>query len=286
MKSCMLSIFMLFVFYLGSSQQTYENQIDKRDSLVRLYHSHQDTVTINTWLNIRRSNQYLEKIIHLDSILISNLKEVSENEQESFAEAGNKVHLLQNQVDSLYNILENDLNNPEVANIPSDNSRFIFGGAFVVVMLFSLVYIISSTKKIKDRETRLKQYHSDLYAARQEIEDMEKTQITLASEVNRLKRELASFEENHQLLQQLADDKLLLEQQIEEMRKAFIAESEKRRASETELVLMEDKKNAQIQNLQSDIALLKEGLTVAESFQSKLLKEFNGLMIKIRNRFN
>jgi DNA repair exonuclease SbcCD ATPase subunit len=276
---------MVFAFYLGSSQQAYENQINIRDSLIGLYQSHHDTVSVNTWLNIRRSNQYLEKIIHIDSIIISQLLKDNTSDQESFTKAEAKSYLLKQQVDSLNRILENDAKF-EVANHRSDNSPIIFGGVLVVFFLGSWAYFIFLSRKLKDKETRLKQYHSDLYAARQELEDMEKTHITLASEVNRLKRELASFEENHKLLQQLADDKLLLEQQIEEVTKAYGAESEKRKAAENELMLLEDEKNTQIHDLQSDIALLKEGLTVAESFQSKLLKEFNGLINKIRNRFN
>jgi hypothetical protein len=276
---------MLFVFYWGSSQQSYENHIDERDSLLHLYRSHHDTVSVNTWLNIRRSNQYLEQIIHIDSIIISNLPEANTSNQESLAKAEAKSYALQQQVDSLNRVLENVVNN-EGTNQQSDYSRFIFGVVLVILILVWIIYFISSTRKLKDKESRLRQYHSDLYGARQQVEEMEKTHIALASEVNRLKSELSSYEDNHKLMQQLADDKLLLEQQIEEMRKAYAAESEKRKAAENELMLLENEKNTQIQDLQSDIAMLKEGLTVAESFQSKLLKEFNGLINKIRNRFN
>lgn len=281
----MLSVFLMFVFYSASGQQTYENQLDKRDSLVRLYQSHQDTVTVNTWLNIRRSNQYLEEILRLDSSIFTAFPELGEKDTQSSRNAEFELTQLQHHVDSLNLLLENALK-PDISPRESNNTRIILGAAFIALLLFSLAQFITSTKKLKEKETRLKEYHSDLYAARQEIEALEKTQITLASEVNRLNREIASFEDNKQLLQQLADDKLLLEQQIQEMRKAYLAESEKRKASDDKLMLLEDEKNTQILKLQSDIALLKEALTVAETFQSKLLKEMNGLINKIRNRFN
>ncbi len=284
MKSCLLLWVLGMVTTLPVlSQTSFEKQQKDRDSLIRVYHSHRDTVTINTWLNIRKSNQYLEQIKQNDSILIALLLQEIGNLDYTLENDNIRLMRFRKELDSLYKLTEKPTTSRRL--IPKEYNFGYFIGGFIPGLILLLISLKLFANRLRKREIILKQYHTELYSARQELEAMEKTHLELASEVNKLKRELSRVEDNKALLQKLEDEKVLLEHQILEIQKAFLTESEKRKEAQSKLVSIENEKNSEIQNLKSDILLLKEGISIAESFQNKLVNEFNSLIKRIKNRF-
>jgi hypothetical protein len=276
-------IFFFGMTSIGLCRNQPVHLIHKKDSLLKIYKSHVDTITVNTWLNIRKSNQYLERIVYFDSLIIkslSNIQDVNGVTNDTKAETASPVF----EFDTLHSLKEIPAGRaPKKSKNQKENFFLIIIG--ISIIAFLIFYSVLIKKRLKVKEGEFKQSYTDLYAARQEIENLEKTNTILASDINRLTKELAGVEDSIKLLQHLQDEKALLENQILEVRKAYILEVDKRKELETRLQNLESDKNDEIALLKSDIQNLEDGLSEAESLRSMIVKEFNTLIEKIKNRF-
>ena len=113
----------------------------------------------------------------------------------------------------------------------------VISGLFLTLILVLLVLTGKFNKAVKEKEQQLKSYYTDLYAAREEIEKARTTENQLASEINKLKKLMDDSPDS----ERLKEEKLLLENQIIEVKKAYELELEKRRGMESSLLQNENR---------------------------------------------
>lgn len=218
---------LIFLATIGFAQESIVELNQVRDSIATGYIRHTDTMTRNTWLNIMQSNKYLQQILHYDSMI---MKAIPETKNE----------------DSLRNALmlkltdaEKKLKTLEQRNlqIKSDLDFYkkmyfmalILSALFLVIIVILIVLAGRLNRSVKEKDKKVKEYYTNFYSAQNELEASRKTENQLASEINKLNKQIKdNSNENREPLEKLNEEKLMLENQILEVKKAYEMEAAKR----------------------------------------------------------
>jgi cbb3-type cytochrome oxidase subunit 3 len=218
-------------------QQLVGSLQNKRDSLLKDYFLHRDTVTVRTWVNVITSNKYLEDIRQIDSVLLIENSQAVEKPLQMINEMEEEIDQLKKQnlvLESKVKAIKN--------NTSFQNTTFLF--TILVAAIFLILFVVlffgySAAKKtagIRDEESR--DYLAKLNEANDEIEKLQITESDLAHKLNLLQSEYV--DKIKIMLDEksfLEDEKAMLENQIIEVKKAYDHEVVKRKEIESELVL-------------------------------------------------
>lgn len=235
MKKMLFSLMLIFVTITVFSQDVLNPVLEKRDSLYRKYRKHNDTVTIRTWVNVVRSNNYLRNILLLDSVILE--KQIRRNE------SSGRV------IDSLTGNLKTVRKENQRLKFEKNEDQLqalmykrYFLLASVVALLFIILFLIvlirlsKNKKTIRELDAQVREYYTQVHDANQQIEHFEKMEKHLASEINRVKTTLGKeLKEAREAQAKAEDEKLMFENQISAVKKAYDMEVEKRKSVEEEL---------------------------------------------------
>jgi hypothetical protein len=138
-------------------------------------------------------------------------------------------------------------------------------------------------RQIGDLNVQTKDYHTKLYNANLRLEQFEQTELKLASEINNQKsnyeKHLISLQKEKEIAE---DDRLMMANQISEVKRAYDLEVQKREGLEDELALAGE--NADIVE-ESKIILIKANemaIQLKESKQQNIL--FVAELEKVKER--
>lgn len=302
-----LILLMLFVYsVILSSQNTHKTVLFERDSLLELYFRHRDTMTIRTWTNLVKINKYLEEIRKYDSILLI------ENSK-SLEKPLLMLNDLQNEIDSLKKHNEAFQRNNAAENKQShpDNTTFIFiFVVFSVLLVFSLILFIGYYRARKNavvRENESRNYLTKLNEANEEIEAMLKSENDLTHKLNILQsNQEINFAKIIKEKSDIEGEKILMENQIVEIRKAYDFEVGKRMEKESELELCKhqyrvlansqgakqeiidmEKKVKLIdfekEEMEKELLKMQAALDTEVKSHKKVNAELEGLMLQLKN---
>lgn len=234
--------FTLTVCALLIAVQTSGSELqNRRDSLIKAYILHRDSVTVRTWVNVITSNKYLEQIRVIDSVLLlENSKAVEKPYQ--------MINELQDEIDSL--ILQKEIQNARPITLKARTSLgnttylFIILISVIFVTLFVLLFFgySGAKRKARNRDNESRNFLTKLNIANDEIEKMQQTEKDLAHKFNLTKTEYDEKIKKLLLLKSVVEDeKILLENQITEVKKAYDYEVLRRMEMESEVVLLRQK---------------------------------------------
>jgi hypothetical protein len=184
-----LRYFTLTVCALLIAVQTSGSALQsRRDSMIKAYIQHRDTVTVRTWVNVITSNKYLEQIRVIDSVLLlENSKAVEKPYQ--------MINELQDEIDSL--ILQKEIQNARPITLQASSSLgnttylFIILISVIFVTLFVLLFFgySGAKRKARNRDNESRNFLTKLNIANDEIEKMQQTEKDLAHKFNLTKTE-------------------------------------------------------------------------------------------------
>ena len=241
----MRKILILFVFMVCAASlaaQSSGNTLQLiHDSILKAYFVHRDTMTVRTWVNVITANKYLEEIRIIDSILLlENSKAIEKPYQ--------MINDLQEEIDSL--IKHNQIQNERPISVKARSSLgsttylFIILISVIFLTLFVLLFFgySASKRKVKNRENESRNFLSKLNEANDEIEKMQQTEKDLAHKFNLMKTDFDDQIKKLLLLKSaIEDEKILLENQIIEVKKAYDHEVLRRMEMESDMVLSQQK---------------------------------------------
>ena len=288
MKIKLILLIFLTSSLILSGQESLSSLRIKRDSLLEAYFKHRDTVTVRTWINVITSNKYLEEIRITDSVLMS-------GGNQSVEKSYQMINELQDENSKL--IIENrEMNDKYKAlkdNTSFENTTFLF--SILVACIFLILFVVlffgysAARRNAKIREVESRNYLAELNDARDEIEKMQNSENDLAHKLNLMESE------NHEKLRSLLavkstleDEKLLLENQIIEVKKAYDHEVLKRMETESELVLAQQQGRLNITavNEQQKIIDLEEKLKLLELENGELNSVLNKTLVALESEVN
>jgi cbb3-type cytochrome oxidase subunit 3 len=272
------NVLLLFLFFSGlflSGQESFNTIQLKRDSLLEAYFAHRDTVTVRTWVNVITSNKFLEEIRRTDSILLS-------GKNASVDKTYQMVNDLQEEVDKLTKENQDIQAQSKILkhNTSFENTTFLF--SILVAAIFLILFVIlffgytAARRKAAIRDEESRGYLAELNDARDEIEKMQTTEGDLAHKLNLL--ESGHHEKMRMLLKEkssIEDGKVLLENQLIEVKKAYDFEVVKRKEIESQMILSnqqsllienrdaEEKKDDKIRVLEIENEEVKRALKMA-----------------------
>ena len=245
-QSVLISVCVLFVF-VGKTQIPEMPVSSQRDSVLKLFIAHRDTITKDTWISVMQSNNYLNQLIRLDSLLL--IKGDSLN-----VDSIRSAHAKQmNDYESLVKTIDF-----ERVQLQQENKFYkkMFYMLLFISLLFLLLIVVllmltgRLNKAVKVKEQQVKTYHTKLYDANIEVEKSRTTENKLASEINKLKKQLSDGSNTIQEVELLQEEKLMLENQILEVKKAY--EMEANRCTELEAALAQKKQVKQEESTDED----------------------------------
>lgn len=265
-------IHFLFVLGLSGLAQVNTHEMNKfRDSIMNKYITHADTVTRNTWLNIMHSNNLLEQIIHYDSMIMQASTKTDQNDSlriallQELQDTEGKLIILEQQKSQL----DSDLDFFEKMYYMA----LILSALFLVIIAILLLLNSRQNKASKEKDKKVKEYYTGLYNARKEIEASRKIENQLASEINKLRKQLThDHKDENEALEKLSQEKLMLENQIGEVKKAYEMEASKRKELEIKVQdELQDDKSETIDTLNTRIQVLQKNYEAlqAENQQNK-----------------
>ncbi len=200
-----------------------------RDSIVSLYRQHTDTMTINTWVNIMTANKYLKAILQLDSLIV--LQNI-----DRFPEKDSLISILQDQNHRIKTQLDNSY--AQLSTLRSDQENkadiilygLILAAAVILILVFLLIIYIQKSRKNAALHDKLKNAQTKLYFAGEELQQLKMNQPSKEEDRNeQLEEEISLLKKNYE---SLSDEKLMLENQIIEVKKAWELEVQKRMDAE------------------------------------------------------
>ncbi len=241
----MRKILILFVFMVCAASlaaQSSGNTLQLiHDSILKAYFVHRDTMTVRTWVNVITANKYLEEIRIIDSILLlENSKAIEKPYQ--------MINDLQEEIDSLikHNQIQNERPISVKARSSLGNTTYLFIILISVIFLTLFVLLFfgysASKRKAKNRENESRNFLSKLNEANDDIEKMQQTEKDLAHKFNLMKTDFDDQIKKLLLLKSaIEDEKILLENQIIEVKKAYDHEVLRRMEMESDMVLSQQK---------------------------------------------
>lgn len=277
MKTNVLILLFISNCLFLSGQEPFSTLQNSRDSLLKAYFAHRDTVTVRTWVNVITSNKFLEEIRRIDSILLS-------GKNPSIEKTYQMVNDLQEELEQLSKENQDLQAQSKIKQRDTsfENTTFLF--SILVAAIFLILFVIlffgysGARRKAAIRDEESRNYLAELNDARDEIEKMQTTETDLAHKLNLLE---AEYHEKFRLLfdekSAIEDGKLLLENQLIEVKKAWDHEVMKRMETESELVLAQQKGRLKTDavNEQQRIIELEEKIRLLELENIEISKVLN-----------
>jgi len=255
----------ILVFTLPGMAQIITPELHaERDSIISKYVRHTDTITRNTWLNIMKSNKYMQQIIHYDSMII----QASAEQKDEDSLTNTLLLQLQEMKDKL--MIQKQQKEQMESDLDFYHKMYymalVLSALFLVIIIILILLTGRLNRTLKEKNKNIKEYYTGLSGARKEIEASRKTENQLASEINKLKKQLDGGEDDQKpALEKMSEEKLMLENQIVEVKKAYEMEASKR--MELEAQLKEEQQNddselierltEQLENVQNEYDVLK-----------------------------
>ncbi len=271
----LLCVIFLFTVQLHSQDGNSLNRLlIVHDSVSAKYRGHIDTVTLNSWLNIMQSNRYLSLLHFYDSLI--KVEYAATTKPDSANMILNR-QLIEFQKEIKY-LKSNYENEQATAGFYRKMYFMLIALALVfLVIIIALALVAGRTgKKLSEKDQLHKKQYTELHAIQVLIEKSRKTENQMASEINRLKKQLGQSEsvsrEDYQVLQ---EEKLMLENQMLEIRKAFELESQKR--MEAEILNGDQKTEAELEKETHEIAELRASLSLVRQDNINLNEQFASL---------
>jgi len=264
-KIWFISLFVVVSVFCDAQVDVLENLTFRHDSIYQKYKAHRDTITLNTWLNIMQSNRYLELLLKNDSA-IKNILQLAGSSDSIVNDLNSKLQKLTNENVSNFRY-QKELKNQ------SDFYRkmyFMLMGlslVFLTIIVALAILVGKHSKSASTKQESIKKYHTELYGAKVEINDARKIENQLASEINKLKKQLSKKNEDSTDCQILEEEKIMLENQILEIKKAYELELQKCMDFETQIAQLTQASES-IEN--DTISNLTQKLENAENELSKL----------------
>ena len=271
-KGYIIIVLMLLFFDCVAQDELHSIQLD-RDSIYQKYLEHTDTMTIRTWVNVVTTNKYLDQLKSYDAILIEYYRKAE-------LQYTTDVFVLQSDL-KILSLKYEELkikNQIQITEATPGRNYFLITLIIAVVCLLVLIFVLILFYKKGRQMTKLnvqtKDNHTKLYDAKKRIEQFEQTELKLASEINNQKsnyeKHLLSLQKEKEIAE---DDRLMLANQISEVKRAYDLEVQKREGLEDELALAGE--NADIVE-ESKIILVKANemaVQLKESKQQNILFE-------------
>lgn len=233
MKSLSLTIVLLVLGVVCFAQLNVNHLLEQRSTVYQKYIAHSDTMTINTWLNIMNSKKLLEQIVHFDTLIMA--ASVQSMQQDSFPSQELSLSQINQELIAANQQLLTQKQNAAIAEAEIKSYKKYLGILAVLALLLFVGIVMSAflsirvNKRLKLNEKKTKEYHTDLYAAKHEIEKSIKIENQLASEINKVKqhfkKQLDDLIKEKELV---VEEKLMLDNQIIEVKKAYDLETSKR----------------------------------------------------------
>ncbi len=217
--------FIFVVFAVSLFAQKSDDYVNvQRDSIYKRYKQHNDTMTINTWLNIMNAKKQLESLLFYDSLIIEKLsKKLSKkfiadttlfklNENFDLLKIKNS-HLIEN-----FN--ESDAEKKYFQNMFT--ITVISTGLLLIVSIVLIVLFGRLKGNIKRKDKEIKNHLTDLFSMRELIRKSEITEKKMASEINNINKQRTEDLEEMRLEKDFAiQEKSMLDNQIIEIKKAY-----------------------------------------------------------------
>nr|NQU91779.1 hypothetical protein [Bacteroidota bacterium] len=233
-KLGLLAILYITSFFIVA-QNNMNELTQKRDSVYYLYKEFKGQMTVRTWVNVVTINDYLEQIRYYDSIL--NYIGSENMRQNEFV-----IQQMQGEIKKLTD--QNQVLETRVNQIGDDEDRaeLIFtipialAAVFLIVSIVLFFAFLAKKRNAKEKEKLAKDYHKRLYNALEDVEKLNIKKNELLKEIN-TSQSSQQFESGTAIndLSGIAADKLMLENQMVEIKKAYDREVQKRMETEAKL---------------------------------------------------
>ncbi len=223
MKNYPVLIFLIFFSYAVFPQTGAETGglTLQRDSLIDAYRQHSDTITINTWINLMTSNRYLRQILRLDSIIVESSAGEVNTSDSAFQSLQKNNQQLREQLKTAYS----EIDRLNIRNVQRQNIIrivLIISGLIILVLVITTFIIIPKKLKNRPAAEKLKNLQAKLYFAEEELNRLRNADQNSNKQLEEVKKQ---YEEEIADLnaqkESLSDEKLLLENQIIEVKKAW-----------------------------------------------------------------
>jgi|GEM_PF-3301077 len=235
-KLYLISVLIVFIGNCYAQDSDLKLQ-SERDSVYYKYLQHKDTMTIRTWINVITLNKYLEQLKYYDSLVIEELGVVDLKHSSTIISLQHElVELKKNQANTIAEDQVKELQSPGF------KKYFFITVIAAIVFLFALLIVLirfyKQAKIMSELKSQTRDYHTKWYAAKEKIIEFEKTEMQLASEINNLKSNNGTDLKSLKQAKTLAEEeRLMLENQIAEIKKAYDLEVKRRQEIEMELAL-------------------------------------------------
>jgi len=278
-----------------------QNRLDSLNSertvVYNKYKEHKDTITVNTWVNIFKLNKYLGQIVALDSLISQEIMNSQKN--------NNDLEVTQSKLESLISE-KKDLNRrlSEAESLKDNYSKnnkiiIIAGSISLLLFVIFLVLFVLTLNKLKKNSALLKEDYTNLYNAKFEIEQLQKDQVNLAAKINNREKdfdnELKKAKERFNIL---SDEKVMLENQMIEIKKTYDREVERRtiaeeKFQEAEGRLQESSESVRTihpvipdETLNENLNKLNTELELEKKLRSNIESELKKLLDKLREHYS
>ena len=268
---CVIIIFAVQLY--AQNDSSLKRLMMVHDSVYDKYRSHADTVTRNSWLNIMQTNRYLSLLHYYDSLI------QVEYADATLADSANMVlnrqlHEFQSQIKYLKTSMQS-------LQVKAEFYRKMYlllialSLVFLAIILALAVVAGRTGKKLNIKDQLHKRQYTEMHEAQMQIEESRKTENQMASEINRLKKLLGQSDTvSHESFRALQDEKLMLENQILEIKKAFEIESQKRLDAES------------LNQKVEDIELVRTKYEELLGEQSDLVDDLESMIDRLKNKLN
>ncbi|MDD2527672.1 MAG: hypothetical protein RBS33_08425 [Lentimicrobium sp.] len=220
MKKLIVFILLFPAFFLPVNAQDIQDSVleAEREYYWNRYTSIRDTLTINTWNNLKRMKDNLEQVVDRDALIIESLKQRHETDSSLVVNQAD-MNARYNELAAAHDVVQ--------SRVKNDMQMMLYLKAavgvlllIVVILIFTLTGWVSSLKKARSRAD----HYESLAEQRNQMNELQE------SELRRLKEREIEFREELEKGIQAHQERLIsiqqrnneLEHEIEELKNAAV----------------------------------------------------------------
>ncbi|MDD4598464.1 MAG: hypothetical protein PHW35_10905 [Lentimicrobiaceae bacterium] len=220
MKKLIVFILLFPAFFLPVNAQDIQDSVleAEREYYWSRYTSIRDTLTINTWNNLKRMKDNLEQVVDRDALIIESLKQRHETDSSLVVNQAD-MNARYNELAAAHDVVQ--------SRVKNDMQMMLYLKAavgvlllIVVILIFTLTGWVSSLKKARSRAD----HYESLAEQRNQMNELQE------SELRRLKEREIEFREELEKGIQAHQERLIsiqqrnneLEHEIEELKNAAV----------------------------------------------------------------
>ncbi len=220
MKKLIVFILLFPAFFLPVNAQDIQDSVleAEREYYWNRYTSIRDTLTINTWNNLKRMKDNLEQVVDRDALIIESLKQRHETDSSLVVNQAD-MNARYNELAAAHDVVQ--------SRVKNDMQMMLYLKAavgvlllIVVILIFTLTGRVSSLKKARSRAD----HYESLAEQRNQMNELQE------SELRRLKEREIEFREELEKGIQAHQERLIsiqqrnneLEHEIEELKNAAV----------------------------------------------------------------